>query len=71
VQEWPGKLYKVQIELPVMDHYEAEEWIAFLLSLNGPVGKFWLGPSEAQEPPVAIQIEASPSSTELTNWDNL
>lgn len=49
-QEWPGQIYKVQIELPVMDRDEAEEWIGFLLSLNGPAGLFYLGPSNGQEP---------------------
>lgn len=44
VQNFSGQLWEAQVSLPPMKRDEAEEWIAALLSLNGPVGTFLLGP---------------------------
>lgn len=42
-QEYAGMHWDASITQPAMVRADAEEWIAFLLKLNGPVGTFLLG----------------------------
>lgn len=41
--EWPGERWEAEISLPIMSEDNAEAWIAWLLSLRGPVGSFLMG----------------------------
>lgn len=50
VQEHPGQSWAAEITLPIMEREAAEEWIAFLLSLNGQSGTFLLGDPAAKIP---------------------
>jgi hypothetical protein len=43
VYEYPGSFWEAQVELPRMVRADAEVWIAFLLSLHGRSGSFFLG----------------------------
>lgn len=43
VQRFPGQLWKADITLAPMLRPDAEEWISFLLSLEGRLGTFLLG----------------------------
>lgn len=43
VYEHQGQLWKLDFDLPPMQRADAEEWIAFLLSLNGRYGTFAMG----------------------------
>ena len=43
VQPHPGQWWGLDLEIPPMKRADAEEWIAFLLSLNGPEGTFLAG----------------------------
>jgi len=42
-QAHPGQAWAASVSLPPMSRADAEEWVAFLLSLNGPEGTFLLG----------------------------
>lgn len=42
VQEWPGDSWGAELTLKPMSRDTAEEWIAFLVSLQGPKGTFLL-----------------------------
>jgi len=42
VQEFQGQMWLGEITLPVMTKANAENWHAFLLSLNGVLGTFYL-----------------------------
>lgn len=50
VQEHPGQSWSAEITLPLMERAAAEEWIGFLLALNGQTGTFLLGDPAAKEP---------------------
>lgn len=50
VQEHPGQSWSAEVTLPTMERETAEEWIAFLLSLNGQAGTFLLGDFASAEP---------------------
>lgn len=46
-QNWGGQALRVEITLPPMERDVAEDWIAFLLSLDGHKGTFLMAPDEA------------------------
>jgi len=50
VQEHQGQKWALSVELPPMVRADAEEWIAFLLSLNGQAGTFYYSPPTARTP---------------------
>lgn len=50
VQRFSGQKWKAEVTLPPMARADAEEWIAFLLKLNGPEGTFLLGDPAAKTP---------------------
>jgi len=50
VQAHQGKSWAAEVTLPTMERDAAEEWIAFLLSLNGQEGTFLLGDPAAKVP---------------------
>jgi hypothetical protein len=50
VQVWSGDSWTVDITLPVMERANAEEWIAFILALNGREGTFLLGDPKGTTP---------------------
>lgn len=43
VYEHQGQVWRMEVSLPPMERAEAEEWISFLLSLNGRQGTFLMG----------------------------
>lgn len=43
VQEHAGQAWGAEVSLPTMNRATAEEWVAFLLKLNGRLGTFLLG----------------------------
>ena len=45
VYDWSGKRWSAVVGLPTMAATEWRDWEAFFLSLNGPEGTFWLGPT--------------------------
>ena len=47
VQPHPGQLFGMDVEMPPMQRADAEEWITFLLSLNGREGTFLAGDPNA------------------------
>jgi hypothetical protein len=50
VQEHQGQKWVLSVELPPMVRADAEAWITFLLSLNGPAGTFFYSPPTARTP---------------------
>ena len=42
---WPGQLWQAKVSLPPMNDATAGAWVAWLLSLNGQEGTFYLGDS--------------------------
>lgn len=50
VQEHPGQSWTAEVTLPIMERSTAEDWISFLLSLNGQSGTFLLGDPAGAEP---------------------
>lgn len=50
VQEFSGQWWQAEINLPPMPRASAEEWISFLLKLNGRRGTFLLGMPAAAKP---------------------
>ena len=51
---WPGQWWEFKCKLPpLVTDLIADEWIAFLLSLNGREGTFNMGPSTRKTPSVA------------------
>lgn len=50
IQVHQGQAWKAAIYLPVMKRDDAEEWIAFLLSLNGAQGTFLMGDPTGASP---------------------
>lgn len=43
VHEYQGKAWQADVTLPPMKREEAEQWVAWLLSLKGQLGTFYLG----------------------------
>lgn len=50
VQVWAGQNWMAELSLPPMKRPDAEAWIAFLLSLNGKQGTFYLADPTAKTP---------------------
>lgn len=50
VQEFQGQMWLGEVTLPVMVKADAENWHSFLLSLNGPLGTFYLYDPLARTP---------------------
>ena len=50
VQQYDGQLWQAEVTLPPMNRATAEEWIVFLLKLNGQYGTFLLGDIAAKTP---------------------
>lgn len=50
VQGFAGQRWQVEMSLPTMQRANAEEWITFLLSLNGKFGTFLFGDPGGKEP---------------------
>jgi len=50
VSVWDGQWWEVDINLPPMERADAEEWIAFLASLNGHEGYFLFGDPDGTSP---------------------
>lgn len=50
VQRFNGQLWLAEVTLPPMERADAEQWISFLLKLNGPEGTFLLGDPAAKTP---------------------
>ena len=46
----PGQRWTASVSIPPVRRDLAEPWVAFLLSLNGPVGTFLLGDPNAKAP---------------------
>lgn len=46
----PGQRWLAEVSLPTMDRARAEQWIAFLVSLRGRFGTFYLGDPLAATP---------------------
>jgi len=76
VQGFPGQRWQVEITLPSMVRADAEQWIAFLLSLNGKFGTFLFGDPAGKQPrgsalgtPVVDGPGQIGNSLETTGWD--
>lgn len=50
VYKWPGERWELDLDFPPMYRAEAEELIAFVLSMEGPVGSFTMGDPSGQAP---------------------
>lgn len=50
VQRFSGQLWTAEITLPIMEREDAEQWVAFLLKLNGQEGTFLLGETTGKVP---------------------
>ena len=50
VQSHPGQRWEIDISLPPMLRDDAQDWIAFLLALNGQEGTFLAGDSTMESP---------------------
>lgn len=50
VFRYPGQAWAAQVSLPVMKRDDAYPWIAFLASLKGRFGTFYLGDPDAELP---------------------
>ena len=61
VQVHPGQAWQADINLPIMDAVNAQEWIAFLLSLNGVQGTFLMSDPTGALPRGAASSNRSPS----------
>lgn len=47
---YPGKMWSIDVTLPPMKRTDAEKWIAWLVSLKGQQGTFYMGDQLAQLP---------------------
>lgn len=50
VFRYPGQAWAAQVMLPIMKRDDAYLWIAFLTSLKGKFGTFYLGDPDAEQP---------------------
>lgn len=48
--EWPGERWEADVSLAPMQRAQAEQVIAFLISLRGPVGSFLMGDPSGKAP---------------------
>lgn len=69
---WPGQWWEFQCRLPAL-HTDAlaDEWIAFLLSLNGREGTFNMGPSTRKTPSVSAALAVVGSGGGTANSSTL
>jgi len=58
VQSWPGEMWQADVTIPPCGNDVAEQWVAFLISLRGRYGTFYLN-----DP---LNIEPRGSATTLT-----
>ncbi len=49
-QAHSGQIWAADLDLPTMRREQADEWVSWLVSLNGPVGTFLLGDPDAKTP---------------------
>ena len=61
VQAHPGQAWQADINLPIMNDVNAQEWIAFLLSLNGIQGTFLMSDPTGALPRGAASSNRNPS----------
>lgn len=62
IYKFPGQTWEADVSLPAMNRATAEEWIAFLLKLNGQYGTFTMGdPSGATARGSASSSAGSPT----------
>ena len=61
VQVHPGQAWQADINLPIMNDVNAQEWIAFLLSLNGIQGTFLMSDPTGPIPRGAASSNRNPS----------
>lgn len=61
VQRFSGQMWNAEVTLPQMERADAEQWISFLLKLNGREGTFLLGDLAAKTP------RGTAGGTPLTN----
>src|SRR5579871_4568447 len=54
VQQWPGQMWEIELNLPPMTYVQAEQWIAFLGSLYGRFGTFLMGDYNRPTPQGAL-----------------
>ncbi len=50
VQDWQASWLEASVNMPPMDHFQAQAWIAFLLQLRGQSAVFQLGDPLASAP---------------------
>ncbi len=50
VQGYPGKRWEIEITMPIMERANADNWISFLLQLDGQFGTFLFGDPAAKNP---------------------
>lgn len=71
VYDWLGARWEADISLPPMRGDQADAWEAWLLSLNGQVGTFWLGdplraaPKGTQTADVTVTAALSPGARSI------
>ena len=69
VQTWPGAMWQADVSLPPMNRPAAEEWVAFLLSLRGRYGTFYLNDPLSSQPrgtATTLTITGDEYSTSVT-----
>lgn len=64
VYSHPGQAWAADVTLPPMDREDAEEWVAFLLSLKGQAGTFLMGDT------AGATARGTPTGTPLVNGAN-
>ena len=78
-QEYEGMYWGISVTLPPMVRADAEEWITFLLQLNGPTGTFLIGDKLGKTPRGTVASPGSPQvdvggqvgqTLNTKNWDN-
>lgn len=76
VQAHQGQVWRATITSPLLDRADAEDWIAFLLKLNGPQHTFLLGDDAATEPrgsaagtPVVDGADQTGQTLDTRGWD--
>jgi hypothetical protein len=48
--EWPGEFWSLDLALPPMKRDQAQAWVAFLVSLRGVIGTFYIGDDSVAAP---------------------
>jgi hypothetical protein len=69
VHRWPGQAWQFDVTLRRMARSEAEDWVAFMLSLNGRAGTFLLGDPSSRAPrgsATTAQITGAAGSSSVT-----